>query len=106
MQKSCACKPWRQRSILHRIPEPEPTPAEFVISPIRAHRDADGEKHPGCQRPRPNPARPSSINATFDQRSYCERKRNREPDITEVKQRRMDGQATVQENWIKIPHLE
>src|SRR4029453_11342199 len=106
MQKSGAGKQRHQRSILHRVPEPEPAPAEFVISPIRAHRYADGEKHPGCQRPWPNPARPSSIDAPFDQRSYRKRKRNRQPDITKVKQRWMDGQTDVLENRIKVTPLE
>ena len=41
-----AHQPRHERRILDRIPEPPAAPAEFVVRPPAAERDADGEKRP------------------------------------------------------------
>ncbi len=58
-------KPRHERGVLDRIPEPPAAPAELVIGPVGAHRDAGGQEHPGDERPRPHPARPGGVGATF-----------------------------------------
>src|SRR5262249_56899925 len=95
MQQRGPGKPRHERGVLDRIPEPPAAPAERVVGPIRAHGDAEGEKYPGKERPRADPARPGGIDAAVDQRRHREGERNREADVTEVEQRWMDGEAGV-----------
>src|SRR6516162_2861611 len=102
MQKCCAHKPRHKRRILHRIPEPEPSPAQFVIGPVRAHRDANGQKYPSCQRPWTHPTCPSSIDATFDKSSDREGKSDREPDIPEIEKRWVNCEADVLQDRVEI----
>ena len=45
MDQRGAGQPRHQRGVLDRIPEPPAAPAEFVIGPPRAHRDAEGQEH-------------------------------------------------------------
>ena len=42
MQQGRGREPWQQRGILNGVPKPPTTPAQFIISPIAARRDADG----------------------------------------------------------------
>ena len=102
MQKRRASQPWHQRGIFHGIPEPETTPSKFVVSPVRAHRDARGEEHPRGKRPRSHPPRPSCIDTPFDQRSNRKRKRDRKANIAEVEQWRMNGEADVLQDRIQV----
>ena len=67
-RSAVARQPRHQRGVLDRVPEPEAAPAELVIGPVGAHRDAEGEEHPGGQRPRPHPARPGGVDPALDQR--------------------------------------
>src|SRR5262249_61573805 len=77
-----------------------------VVGPERAHGDADREKHPGKERPRPHPPRPGRVDAAFDQRRNGEGKGDREADVAEVEQRRMDGEAGILENRVEVAPLE
>ena len=106
MQQRGASDPRHQRRILDWIPEPPAAPAKFVIGPVGAHRDAEREKHPGGKRPGPHPACPGRIDAAFDQRCDRERKGNREPDIAEIKQRRMHREADILQDRIEVAALE
>ena len=106
MQQRGAGEPRHQRGVLDRVPEPEAAPAERVIGPVRAHGDAEREEHPGHQRPRPHPARPGGVDAAFDQRGDGEGERDREADIAEIEQRRMDGEAGVLQDRIEVAALE
>ena len=58
-----ADQPRHERRVLDRIPEPPAAPAELVVSPPAAERDADGEEQPRDRRPRPHPARPHANRA-------------------------------------------
>ena len=58
MQQRGADEPRHERGVLDRVPEPQAAPAELVVGPPAAQRDADGERAPGGQRPGPHPARP------------------------------------------------
>src|SRR5262249_39414675 len=106
MQKCSAGQPWHQRSIFHGVPEPETAPPELVVSPIRTHGDTGGKEHPSGERPRPNPSRQGSIDATLNQRRNRKRKCNRKTNIAEVQQWRMNGEANVLQNRIQITPLE
>src|SRR5262245_9534194 len=106
MQKSCAGEPRHQRSVLNRIPEPETSPTEFVIGPVRTHRNADGKKHPGGESPWSHPPCPGGVYPSFDQGSYCKRERNRKANITEVEQGGMNGETDVLQDRIKVTAFE
>ena len=84
-------QPRQQGGVLHRVPGPEPTPAQDLIRPPRAHQDADGEEGPREQGPSPGLALPVLVEATGDQRGDGEREREGEPDHAQVEQRRVDG---------------
>src|SRR6202030_174965 len=86
--------------------EPEPAPAELVIGPVRAAGDAERQAHPGAEHPRPYPARPGRVDATFDESRNSEGERDREADITEVEHRRMEREAGVLQDRIEIAALE
>ena len=53
VEEGGAGEPRHQRSVLDRVPEPEAAPAERVIGPVGAHRDAERQEAPGDQRERP-----------------------------------------------------
>ena len=94
--------PGHQRGVLDRIPEPEAAPAERVIGPIRPHRDAERQRDPGEERPGANDPRPGGVDASANERRGGERKHDREADIAEIEQRRMDREAGVLQNRIEI----
>src|SRR6516164_10960983 len=102
MQQRGSGEPRHQRRILDRIPKPEAAPAERVIGPVRSASDADGQAHPGTEHPRTNPARPSRVDASLQQRGNRERKCDRESDIAEVQERRVKCEAWILQNWIEI----
>src|SRR6516164_6279513 len=106
MQKRSAGQPRHQRSIFHGVPKPETAPSKLVISPVRAHRDADGKEHPCGERPRPDPSCPGSVDTPLNQRRNRKRKGNRKTNIAEVEQRWMDSEADVLQDWIQITPLE
>src|SRR5580704_2368085 len=51
-------QPWHEGSVLDRIPEPEPAPAELVVGPEAPERYAAGEESPRGSGPRARPACP------------------------------------------------
>ena len=106
VQQRGADEPRHQRRVLDRIPEPPAAPAELVIGPVRAHRDAEGETHPGDEQPRPHPARPGGIDPPLDQGGDREGERDREADIAEIEHRRMDGEADVLQHRIEVAAFE
>jgi hypothetical protein len=97
-----AHQPGHEGGVFHRIPEPPAAPAELVIGPVTAHRDAGGQEHPGGQRPWPHPAGPGRVDASFDQRRDGKGEGNREADIAEIEQRRMDREADVLEDRVEV----
>ena len=46
-----ADQPGHERGIFHRVPEPPAAPAELVVGPPGAQRDADAEEGPGDDGP-------------------------------------------------------
>ena len=76
MQQRCRQQPRHEAGVFHRVPEPEPAPAQFVIGPPRSQTDPDGQKHPCGQRPRAHPAPPCRIHAPFDQCGNSKGKRH------------------------------
>ena len=101
VQQRRAGEPGHERGVLDRIPEPPAAPAELVVGPPRAHGDADGQAHPGGERPRPHPARPGGVDAPFDQRGDGEREGDREADVARVEKRRMKGERRVLQDRIE-----
>ena len=101
MQQRRANQPWQKRGIFHRVPEPIPAPAKFVISPPGPKRDAKREKGPGRERPGPHPTPPGCIHAPFQQRRHGKSKSHRITNITQVKHGRMQRQAKVLQQRIE-----
>ncbi len=95
MNQRGADEPGQERGVLDRVPEPKAAPAQFVIGPPAPERDADGQETPRRQRPGPHPARPGGIDAPFDQGRDGEGKGDREADIAEIEEGRMEGEAGV-----------
>ena len=99
-------EPRHQRSILDRVPEPPPAPAELIISPVTARSDAEREQYPRSQHPRLHGPRQCGADLARDQRSDREAERHRQPDIAKVKRRRMEGEAGILEQRVKSPAHE
>ena len=74
-------QPRKERGIFHRVPGPPAAPAEFVVGPERAKRNAEREKNPGRRGPRTHPAGPRDIETAAEERRDRERKRHREAHI-------------------------
>ena len=101
MQKCGSHEPGHEGGVLDRIPEPEAAPAQFVIGPPRAHGDADGEEHPGGERPGPDPARPGGIDLAVDQSGNREGEGDRKADIARIEKGRMEGERRVLQQRIE-----
>ena len=95
MQQCRADQPRHKGGVLDRVPEPPAAPAQRVIGPPAAHRDAGRQRAPRRQGPGPHPARPGRVDPTFEQR--CDRKAegDRKPDIAEIEAGRVKGEARV-----------
>ena len=102
MNERGAHEPRHERSVLDRIPEPPAAPAELVVGPPAAERDADSQEQPGDRGPRPHPARPQRIQFAFQHRSDCERERHRHADVAGVEHRRMDRERRILQQRIQI----
>ena len=102
MEQRRAGEPGHQRGVLDRIPEPAAAPAELVIGPVGAHRDAERQEDPGEQRPGPHGARPGRVDAPVDQRRDGEGEGDREADIAEIEQRRMDREAEILQDRVEV----
>src|SRR6516164_10732616 len=106
MQQRGSGEPRHQRRILDRIPKPETAPAKRVMGPVRSASDADRQAHPGAKHPRTNPARPSRVDASLQQRGDRERECNRETDIAEVEERRMKSETGILQDRVEIAPFE
>ncbi len=102
MQEGGAEQPWHERGVLDRVPGPPAAPAEHVIGPPAAHRDADRQPAPRRQRPGPHPARPDGVDPALDQRRDREGIGDRKPDIAEIEKRRMEGEPRVLEQRVEV----
>src|SRR4029079_8800792 len=81
-------------------------PAELVVGPVRAHGDTHSEEYPCGKRPRTHPARPGGVDATLDESSKREGKGDGEPDIAEIKQRRMNRETDILQDRIEVAAFE
>ena len=81
-------------------------PSPGVIGPVRTHRDAERQETPSEQRPWSNVSGPGGIDAAANQRRRREGEHNREADIAEIEQRRMDREARVLQQRIEVLPLE
>ncbi len=102
MQKRGRRQPRHQRGVFHRVPEPPAAPAQFVVSPPAAQRDADGEKAPGDGRPGARPARPGCIQIAAEQRGDREGERDGKSDIAHVQHGGMQDHARILQQRIQI----
>src|SRR3990167_1837592 len=102
MQKRRARKPWHEGSVFDRVPRPEAAPTKLIICPPGAERDTDSQKHPRGERPRAHRFRPIRVDALLQK--PCDRigEGDREPDIAEIKKRRMDRETWVLKERIEI----
>ena len=95
-------EPRHERGVFNRIPEPPAAPAEFVIRPPAAKRDANCQKQPRPGRPRSCPARPGLVQVSAQHGRNGERKSHREADITDVKNRRVYCQPGILQQRIQV----
>src|SRR3546814_4554677 len=93
MKQSRRRQPGHERGVFDRIPEPPPAPAELIIGPVDARRDAEREEDPGGEHPGPHRPRESCADVAGDERADREGKSDRDADIAEVERRRMEGEA-------------
>ena len=102
MDQRGADEPGHERGVLHRVPEPPAAPAELVVGPAAAQRDAEGEEdhatvvHGRDQRAQAASSRPG------EQRRDRERERDREADVAHVEHRRVDHHARVLQQRIEV----
>ena len=78
VQQGSAGKPWHERGILHRVPEPPATPAQLVVRPPASECDPDGQERPRHVRPGSGPTRPGRVQPPADERRYGEGERHRQ----------------------------
>ena len=102
MQQGGAGEPGHQRGVFHRVPEPPASPAQFIIGPVGAHRDAERQAHPSEQGPGSHPTRPRRIDAALDQRCNGKRKGDGETDITQIEHRRMHRETEILQDRIEV----
>ena len=106
MNQRSADQPRHERGVFHRIPEPPPAPTELVIGPPAAKGNTNGQKYPGKSRPGPGPAGPGRVEAAAKERCDGKRKGHRETHIADVQHRRVDGEARVLQQWIKVTPVQ
>ncbi|CDE46959.1 unknown [Sutterella sp. CAG:351] len=95
-------QPRKERGIFHGVPGPPAAPAEFVVRPEGAKRDAEREKNPGRRSPRTHPAGPCDIETAAEERRDRESERHREAHITEIEKRRMEHHARILQKRIQV----
>ena len=95
MQQSRRGQPRHQRGIFNGVPEPPAAPAELVISPIAARRDAHSQENPRQQYPWSHRTCKSGTDFAGEQRTYSKRERNRQPNIADVKRGRVEREADI-----------
>ena len=98
-------QPRHEGEVLDRVPEPEPAPAQLVVSPPAAQRDPAGQPGPRQQGPRPHQPRPVPVRLATQQRGDGQREGQRKPDIAEVKQRRVQRQSDILQQGVQPPAL-
>ena len=100
-----AREPRHERGVLDRVPEPPAAPAELVVGPVGAERDAEREEHPGGRRPRTHPAGPGGVKTTGDERGDREGERHGEAHVAQIEERRMEDHARVLQQRIEVRAL-
>ena len=106
MQQRRAQQPGHQRGVLHRVPEPPAAPAQLVVGPEAAERDAAGQRNPRRQHPGSHPARPGRVHPALQQRRHREGEGHREADVAQVEQRRVRHEPRVLQQRIELGPLE
>ena len=101
MEQRGAGEPRHERRVLDRVPEPPAAPAELVVGPVAAERDAEAQRAPGGERPGPHPARPAGVDPALDQRGDREGEGHREADIAGVEHRRVGGERQVLQDRVE-----
>ena len=102
MDQRRAHQPGHERGVLDRIPEPPAAPAQFVVGPPAAERNADGLKQPGEDRPRPGPFGPGLIQPPLQHRRAGKCEGHREAHVAGVEHRRMDREREVLQHRIQV----
>ena len=106
VQQRRAGEPGHERGVLDRVPEPPAAPAELVVRPVAAERDAEAEATPGGERPGPHPARPAGVDPPLDQSGDRKGIGHREADVARVEHRRVSGQRRVLEDRVEALAIE
>ncbi len=101
MQEGGGGEPRQQTRVLDRIPAPEAAPAQFLVGPDHAEREAQRQEEPREHRPAAHGAEPRVVQVTGDQRGHPERERNGEADEAEVHGRRVDRHVEVLQQRIE-----
>ena len=105
MQQSGRRQPGHERGVLDRVPEPPAAPAQLVIGPIAARRDAERQEDPARQHPGPHGAGQRRVDVPGQHRPDGQAEGDRQADIAEVEGRRVEGQARVLQQRVEAPAL-
>ena len=96
-------EPRQQARVLDRIPAPVAAPAQLLVRPDHAEREAEGEEQPADHRPAPHGPQPGVVEIAGDQRRHAERVRDRHPHKADVERRRVNDHVRVLEQRVEPP---
>ena len=102
VQQRGADEPRHERGVFHRIPEPPAAPAEFVVRPVAAEGDAEGQRQPGGERPRAGAAQPEGIEPPLPESGDDEGEGDGKADVAGIEQRRVQDEAGVLQQRVEV----
>ena len=101
-----ADEPRHERGVFDGVPEPPATPAEFVVGPVAAECDTEGEGAPGGECPRAGAAQGEGIEAALPEVGEDDGVGDGKADVAGVEQRRMEDEAGVLEQGVEVGAVE
>ena len=106
MQEGCTDKPGHEARILDGVPEPPAAPAEFIISPVRAEPDSEGQGDKGGHGPRTDAAGPDPVDPALHQACGRHRKDKGIADIAQIQHGRMRRESRILQERVQIGALK
>ncbi len=101
VQEGGSGEPGHEAGVLDRVPAPVAAPAEDRVGPVRAEKDAAGQKHPGDHGPAAGDGDPLLAGVAHHERPKREGEGNGEADIAEVEHRRMDDHLRILQQGVE-----
>ena len=95
MDVSSSCQPWNERCVLHWVPRPYATPAQYFVTPPRTQDDAEREKAPRKQSPSTSFYEPTLSNTTSNECTNRKSKWHSHAYVSQIQNRRMEHHQDV-----------